>query len=309
MAWIRKFQHTIVSPASISGIGLHTGVRVNLRLVPARANTGIVFKRTDLDGFTIEALARNVTRVSYATSLMRKGVLISTTEHLLSALSASGIDNIIAEVDNLELPILDGSAAPFCRLISEAGIRRQRAHRAFAKILRTVEVTDGAKRVAVYPSDEFRISYTIAFPHPLIGEQSLDFDPGHGNYETEISPARTFGFIEESEMLQKNGLVRGGSLENAIVLTRDGLLNPEGLRFPDEFCRHKILDILGDLALLGHPILGHVVAERAGHAMHFALVSRLLRDKSAWTLVNSADTEAQAASPSRAKVEAIASAQ
>ena len=282
-------QHTIASPASMSGIGLHTGVKVTLRLTPAPTNTGIIFKRTDLDGFPIEATARNVARVSYATSLMKKGVLISTTEHLLSALAASKIDNVYAEIDNLELPIADGSALPFLKLIQQAGVRRQRATRNFARILKPVEVVDGAKRIAVFPSNTLRITYRIAFSHPLIGDQSMDFEPDSGNYETEIAPARTFGFFEEVEMLRKSGLVRGGSLENAVVLTRDGILNPEGLRFPNEFCRHKILDVLGDFALLGHPIVGHVVAERAGHAMHIALLSRLLRDKSAWTLANSSE--------------------
>lgn len=283
------YQHTIASPASLSGIGLHTGVQVTLRLCPAPANTGIIFKRTDLDGFPIEASARNVARVSYATSLMKKGVLISTTEHLLSALAASKIDNVYAEIDNLELPIADGSALPFLKLIQQAGVRRQRATRNFARILKPVEVVEGAKRIAVFPSNTLRITYRIAFLHPLIGEQSLNFEPDSGNYETEIAPARTFGFFEEAEMLRKSGLVRGGSLENAVVLTRDGILNPEGLRFPDEFCRHKVLDIIGDFALLGHPMVGHVVAERAGHAMHIALLSRLLRDKSAWTLANSSE--------------------
>jgi len=273
----------------MSGIGLHTGVQVTLRLTPAPANTGIIFKRTDLDGFAIEATVRNVARVSYATSLMKKGVLISTTEHLLSALSASKIDNVYAEIDNLELPIADGSALPFLKLIQQAGLRRQRATRNFARILKPVEVVEGAKRIAVFPSNTLRITYRIAFSHPLIGEQSLDFEPEIGNYETEIAPARTFGFFEEVEMLRKSGLVRGGSLENAVVLTREGILNPEGLRFPDEFCRHKVLDVLGDFALLGHPMVGHVVAERAGHAMHIALLSQLLRDKSAWTLANSSD--------------------
>jgi len=168
-------------------------------------------------------------------------------------------------------------------------VRRQRATRNFARILKPVEVVDGAKRIAVFPSNTLRINYRIAFSHPLIGEQSMDFEPESGNYETEIAPARTFGFFEEVEMLRKSGLVRGGSLENAVVLTREGILNPEGLRFPDEFCRHKVLDVLGDFALLGHPMVGHVVAERAGHAMHIALLSRLLRDKSTWTLANSSE--------------------
>jgi UDP-3-O-[3-hydroxymyristoyl] N-acetylglucosamine deacetylase len=279
------YQQTIASPVSISGMGLHTGVTVNLRLLPAPAKTGIVFKRSDLEGFRIEAQARHVARVSYATSLMKKGVLISTTEHLLSALAATNIDNVYVEIDNLELPILDGSALPFVRLIAKAGVKRQRARRLYARVLKPVEVVEGNKRIAIYPSDTLRITYRIAFIHPLIGEQSLEFAPARGNYAAEIAPARTFGFIEEVEMLRQSGLVKGGSLENAVVLTRDGVMNPEGLRFSDEFCRHKILDVIGDLALLGHPLVGHVEAERAGHAMHFALVDRLLREKGSFELV------------------------
>ncbi|HUI43210.1 MAG TPA: UDP-3-O-acyl-N-acetylglucosamine deacetylase [Terriglobia bacterium] len=277
-------QTTIASPASASGIGLHTGVPVRLRLMPAPAHQGITFRRTDLDGFEIEAQARNVARVSYATSLMKRGVLMSTTEHLLSALSASGVDNVTVEIDNLEVPIMDGSALPFTKLISRAGLRVQRAHRRSARVLKPVEVIDGAKRIAVYPSDAFKITYRIAFPHPVVGEQTYEYTAGPARYAAEIAPARTFGFADEVETLRRNGLVRGGSLENAVVLTRDGVANPEGLRFPDEFCRHKVLDLIGDLALLGHPLVGHVVADRAGHAMHYALVSRLLSDKSAWTL-------------------------
>ena len=286
-----EYQYTIASPVGISGIGLHTGVKVSLRLLPAPANTGIVLRRADLEGFAIEAQARHVARVSYATSLMKKGVLISTTEHLLSALAGSNIDNVYVEIDNLELPILDGSALPFVRLLAQAGLRRQRAWRSYARILKPVEVAEGEKRLAVYPADTFRITYRIAFAHPMVGEQVMDFIPTEGNYETEIAPARTFGFIEEVDMLRKSGLVRGGSLENVVVMTREGPLNPEGLRFPDEFCRHKVLDLMGDLMLFGRPLIGHVVAERAGHAMHFALVARLLREKSAWTLVHSAELQ------------------
>lgn len=297
-------QYTIASPATLSGIGLHTGVNVTLRLCPAPVNTGIIFKRTDLDGFPIEASARNVARVSYATSLMKKGVLISTTEHLLSALAASKIDNVYAEIDNLELPIVDGSALPFLKLIQQAGVKKQRARRSFAKILKPIEVIEGAKRIAIYPAETPRITYQIAFKHPLIGEQTMDFEPARGNYEANIAPARTFGFFDEVEMLRKSGLVRGGSLENAVVLTSDGILNPEGLRYPDEFCRHKVLDLLGDFALLGHPWVGHVVAERAGHAMHIALITSLLRDKSAWTLTHSDELVAPQSIPIQAGIAA-----
>ena len=280
-------QYTLASEVSLSGIGLHTGVTVNLRLCPAPAHTGVVFKRTDLDDFTIEAQSRHVARVSYATSLMKKGVLISTTEHLLSALAGLGVDNAIVEIDNLELPILDGSALPFVKLIHQAGLRPQRARRAYAKILKPVELVEGVKKIAVYPADTFAVSYSIAFPHPVIGAQSLDFTPSAGSYEEGIAPARTFGFLAEVEMLLKSGLVKGGSLENVVVLDQERVLNPEGLRFPDEFCRHKILDLIGDISLFGHPLIGHVVADRAGHAMHTQLVSQLLRQKDCWALTTS----------------------
>ncbi len=278
-------QNTIARPVSTEGIGLHTGVPVHVRLLPAPSGTGIIFKRIDLDGFPIKARAKNVARVSYATSVMRKGVLISTTEHLLSALAAAKVDNVFIEIDNLEVPIMDGSSLPFLRLIRQAGLKQQRAGKTYAKILKPVEVVDGPKRIAVYPADDFKITYRIVFAHPLIGEQERSFSMNQPGYELGIAPARTFGFIDEVEMLRKNGLVRGGSLGNAIVLTRTGVMNPEGLRFPDEFCRHKILDLIGDLAMFGRPLVGHVVADRAGHAMHIALVSRLLREKSAWKVV------------------------
>ena len=286
-------QHTLATPVSVSGVGLHTGVKVNLRLCPAPANTGVLFRRTDLEGFAIEAQSRNVARVSYATSLMKKGVLISTTEHLLSALAGLEVDNAVVEIDNLELPILDGSALPFVELITKAGIRRQRARRTLVKILKPVEVTDGMRRIVVYPADDFRVTYHIAFPHPLIGAQSIEFGPGAASYATEIAPARTFGFLEELEMLRKNGLIRGGSLENAVVLNHTRVLNPEGLRFPDEFCRHKLLDLIGDFSLFGRPLLGHVVAERAGHAMHAQLISRLLREKQSWKLISGPEVAAK----------------
>jgi UDP-3-O-[3-hydroxymyristoyl] N-acetylglucosamine deacetylase len=289
-------QQTIAAPVSVSGIGLHTGVQVNLRLCPAPAKTGILFRRTDLEGFTIEAQSRYVARVSYATTLMKKGVLISTTEHLLSALAGLDVDNAVVEIDNLELPILDGSALPFVELIKKAGIRPQRARRGFVKILKPVEVVDGMRRISLYPSDVFHVTYRIAFPHPLIGEQSIEFSPGSSDYAADIAPARTFGFVEELEMLRKNGLIRGGSLENAVVLDRRAVINPEGLRFADEFCRHKLLDLIGDFSLLGHPLIGHVVAERAGHAMHAQLVSRLLRERQSWKLISSPELEASAVS-------------
>jgi UDP-3-O-[3-hydroxymyristoyl] N-acetylglucosamine deacetylase len=252
-----------------------------LRILPAPAGSGIVFHRVDLDGFEVEAISRNVARVSYATSLMKKGVLISTTEHLLSAFIGTGIDNAIVELDNLELPILDGSAQPFVELIQQAGIRKQRRPRTYLRIRHGLEMREGDKFIAVYPADTYSVSYTIDFPHPLIGKETLSVELANGNYFREIAAARTFGSRQDEKTLRNMGLIRGASRENCVVLTKDGIENPP-LRFADEFVRHKVLDLIGDLALLGKQILGNVVADRAGHAMHTALVSRLLRDRTLW---------------------------
>jgi UDP-3-O-[3-hydroxymyristoyl] N-acetylglucosamine deacetylase len=276
-----KQEQTIRSAVECKGIGLHSGASVHLRILPAASGSGIIFRRSDLDDFDVEATGRNVARVSYATSLMKKGVLISTTEHLLSAFTGTGIDNAIVELDNLELPILDGSARPFVEMIQSAGIRKQRRPRSYMKIRRELELREGNKFIAVYPADSYSVSYTIDFPHPLIGRETFRVDLSDGNYLREIAPARTFGFLHEADAMRQQGLIRGASPKNAIVLTPEGLMNPP-LRYPDEFVRHKVLDLIGDLALVGKQILGSIVADRAGHAMHTALVSRLLRDKTFW---------------------------
>ncbi len=274
-------EQTIRTPVEFRGVGLHSGARVQLRILPAPAGAGVVFRRTDLDGFDVEAVSRNVARVSYATSLMKKGVLISTTEHLLSAFIGCGIDNAIVELDNLELPILDGSAHPFVEAIRKAGIRKQRRPRTYLRIRRELKLREGDKFIAVYPADSYSVAYTINFPHPLIGKETFRVDLSDGKYLREIAPARTFGSRQDEPTLRNMGLIRGVSIENCVVLTQEGLENPP-LRFADEFVRHKILDLIGDLALLGKQILGNVVADRAGHAMHTALVSRLLRDRTLW---------------------------
>jgi len=276
-----KQEQTIRASVECKGIGLHSGAPVQLRILPAPSGTGIVFRRIDLDNFEIEATGRNVARVSYATSLMKKGVLISTTEHLLSAFIGTGIDNAIVELDNLELPILDGSARPFVDMIQRAGIRKQRRLRSYMRIRREIELREGDKFIAVYPADTYSVSYTIDFPHRLIGRETFRVDLTDGNFLREIAPARTFGFLHEADAMRQQGLIRGASTENAIVLTPGGLMNPP-LRYADEFVRHKVLDLIGDLALVGKQILGNIVADRAGHAMHTALVSRLLRDKTLW---------------------------
>jgi len=280
-------EHTIQSAITFSGVGLHSGAMVAMRLVPAPAGSGIVFRRTDLDNFEIPATGRNVAKVSYATSLMRQSVLIQTTEHLLSALIGCGVDNVIVEVDNLEVPILDGSALPYVQAFQATGLKQQRRKREYLKILKQVEVRDGSKFIGVYPNRPgegrgYTIDYAIDFPTP-IGCETFRGDLATGDYMAQIAPARTFGFKEDEPMLRDMGLIRGASEACAIILTRQGVQNGP-LRFADEFVRHKVLDLIGDLALAGRRIQGRVVAERAGHAMHTALVQRLMRDRSAWEL-------------------------
>ena len=292
MAESSHLENTISSPIEFAGVGLHSGAPVRMRLLPAPAGSGVVFRRTDLDGFEIPATGRNVAKVSYATSLMRQGVLISTTEHLLSALLGAGVDNVLVEIDNLELPILDGSALPYTQAFREVGLKSQRRRREYLRILKDVEVREGEKFIGVYPGNGYSVSYKIDFPAP-IGRQGYKVDLATGDYEREIAPARTFGWREDEKKLRDMGLIRGATEESVIVLSRQGVLNGN-LRFPDEFVRHKVLDLIGDLALAGHHILGHVVAERAGHAMHTALVSRLMRDRSAWELVTLGTEKAKA---------------
>ncbi len=281
-----QLEHTIEAPLCFAGVGLHSGAVVNLRLVPAPAGSGIVFRRSDLDNFEIPAIGRNVARVSYATSLMRQGVLISTTEHLLSALIGLGVDNVIIEIDNLEVPILDGSAQPYVTAILASGLKRQRRRREYLRILKPVEVREnspsGEKFIGVYPGEGYSIDYSIDFPAP-IGCDRFTGDLETGAYAELIAPARTFGFREDEAMLRNMGLIRGVSDEAAIIIG-EGRVQNGPLRFSDEFVRHKVLDLIGDLALAGRRLWGKVIAERAGHAMHTALVQRLLRDRSAWQL-------------------------
>ncbi len=274
------FEQTVRTPVECRGVGLHSGAQVTLRILPAPAGTGIVFRRVDLDGFEIEAVGRNVARVSYATSLQKQGVLISTTEHLLSAFIGIGLDNAVVELNNLELPILDGSAKPFVDMVLGAGLKQQRKKRSYLRILREIEVREGNKFIAAYPASGYTVAYKINFAPP-IGEQSFEIDLSQDLYRKELAAARTFGFLSEEKAMKNMGLIRGASEENVIVLTATGVKNGP-LRFADEFVRHKVLDLIGDLALLGKQIIGHIVADRAGHAMHTALVSRLLKDRSLW---------------------------
>ena len=295
MAAVPHTECTLSEPLVFEGVGLHSGAAVHMRLMPAPAGSGIVFRRTDLDNFEIPAVGRNVARVSYATSLMRQSVLISTTEHLLSALIGFGVDNVIVELDNLEVPILDGSARPYIAAFRSSGLRQQRRRREYLRILKPVEVTEstehGTKFIGVYPGSGYQIDYCIDFPSP-IGRERFTGDLAAGAYADLIAPARTFGFREDEPKLRDMGLIRGASEACAIIIANATVQNGP-LRFDDEFVRHKVLDLIGDLALAGRRIEGRVVAERAGHAMHTALVRKLMKDRSAWELACVYDEDAQ----------------
>jgi UDP-3-O-[3-hydroxymyristoyl] N-acetylglucosamine deacetylase len=292
----RMFQTTITRAASAEGIGLHTGLYGHIRLVPAPADTGIVFRRLDLDNFPIEAQGHNVARVSYATSLMKQGVLLSTTEHLLAAVYSCGIDNIYIDIDSIEVPILDGSAEPFMQMLERAGIRKLRRRRRYLKVLKPLEVAEGDRRIGIYPADEFRVRCYVDFAHPLVGQQEVEMVVSPETFHHLLARARTFCFERDIQPLRSMGLIRGGSLENAIVLTNEGMMNGP-LRFPDEFGRHKALDLIGDLALAGLPLLARVEAHKAGHALHTQLVSLLLADASLWTITTNEAALAESRTP------------
>ncbi len=278
-------QTTLSQAISVSGVGLHTGVEVNMTLRPAPANTGYIFVRTDLDNFEIPASVEYISHCSYATTLMRRGVVLSTCEHLLSALRGSDIDNCFIELDNIEIPIMDGSSEDFLELIAKAGVIEQNERRHVLRVLEKIEVEIGDRKMSVEPSENYEIDCMIDFPHPFIERQRLNFVFENGSFGKEIASARTFGFTHEIETLRKANLALGGSLENAIVLTDDGMLNETPLRFDDEFVRHKILDIIGDFALLGMPIQGKITAQKSGHSVHASLMSKLLKAEHAWEIV------------------------
>lgn len=283
-------QRTIQKPVQIAGTGLHTGCAVTLTLQPALPGTGIIFRRTDLQGFEIEARRKWVSRVILATTLMKQGVMLSTVEHLLSAIYATGLDNLIVEIDSLEVPILDGSSMPFVKLINDAGIREQDEERSYLVIENTFRLERDDKYIELAPHSAFRISYEIDFKHPVIGKQALDLEITADSYTREIAFARTFGFYEEAEELRKKGLIRGGSFDNAVVLSEDRVMNGE-LRAPDEFVRHKVLDLIGDVALCGFPIIGHIRAFKAGHALHTLLATELSRNRTLTRLRRESELE------------------
>jgi UDP-3-O-[3-hydroxymyristoyl] N-acetylglucosamine deacetylase len=281
----RQFYHqrTLARSVSCSGIGVHSGKKVRLNIYPAPINHGIKFKRTDLsDGRSIPALFSRVVDTSLATVIGQDGCIVSTIEHLMATFSGLSIDNALVELDSYELPIMDGSAAPFTQLIKSADIENQNAPRFFFIAKEPIILEENGKSVGIYPGSERRITYTIVFNHPLVQTQSFSINLSADEFENEIAPARTFGFYHEIEYLKKFGLARGGSLDNAIVLDREKILNPGGLRYPDEFVRHKILDCIGDFSLLGMPIMGHIKVHKSGHEFNHEFLKEFLMRKESW---------------------------
>ncbi|MBW2084540.1 MAG: UDP-3-O-acyl-N-acetylglucosamine deacetylase [Deltaproteobacteria bacterium] len=278
-------QRTLKKSVSCIGIGLHSGKKVNLTLHPAPEDSGIVFVRTDLNGGpAIKACLANVVHTRRATTLGKDGVTLSTVEHLLSALAGLGVDNTRIEVNSAEIPIMDGSSAPFVFLIKTAGLRRQKKTRKFYIVQESLAVSDGDKTISLAPASKFIIDYSINFNHPLLKNQSHQMCFSRPVFEKEISRARTFGFLHEVEHLKKNGFARGGSLDNAIVIDHFRILNEGGLRFETEFVRHKILDLIGDISLLGSPVIGHFNAHKSGHTLHHALLTKFMATPGAWKL-------------------------
>ena len=291
-------QQTLKQETHCVGIGLHSGAKVSLSLKPAPTDSGIVFRRMDRDGFSIPARAEFLSHINHATCLKRDDISIETVEHLLAAFNALGVDNVIVEIDAAEVPIMDGSAAPFIYLIHEAGLKQQGALRSYIRLHEPVSVSEKGRQVTAYPSDVLRLSYGIDFDHPLIREQEYSIEISEASFSEDVAPARTFGFLKDVELMRQRGLALGGSLDNAIVLGETGVLN-NPLRFANEFVRHKVLDLLGDLVLLGTSLKAHVVAKRAGHELHTRLVQQILRQPESWTVeTERVEAKAQASSVS-----------
>jgi UDP-3-O-[3-hydroxymyristoyl] N-acetylglucosamine deacetylase len=276
-------QRTLASAADFTGVGLHSGQPVRMKIMPAPVNHGIKFLRTDLaESPVIPAVFRNVVDTSLATVLGSDGAIVSTIEHLMACLAGLSVDNALIALDAYEVPVMDGSAGPFAREILAQGIREQEAPRHFITIRRPVELEKEGKFVGIYPGAGFSIHCEIEFDHPVIGRQALAIDVDDANFQAALAGARTFGFFHEVEAMQRFGLARGGSLENAVVVDREGILNREGLRYRDEFVRHKVVDCIGDFSLMGMPILGRIVTRRSGHAFNHAFLKKLFAERGAW---------------------------
>jgi UDP-3-O-[3-hydroxymyristoyl] N-acetylglucosamine deacetylase len=278
-----SLQRTLAEPVSCSGFGMHSGKAVRLTIRPARDNYGIKFFRTDLpDCPGVSAHFNNVVDSSLATVIGYEGFIVSTIEHLMACFAALGIDNAKVELDAYEMPIMDGSAAPFMSMIKAAGTTEQTSSRCYFVVKEPIELSEDGKFIGLYPADQFQLSYAIEYDHPLIGRQTCSLYLSDEVFETDIAGARTFGFLHEYEYLKQYGFARGASLDNVVVIDKKQVLNPDGLRYPDEFVRHKMLDCLGDFSLLGMPILGRIVAEKSGHAFHFNFLNTFFSRKDAW---------------------------
>lgn len=276
-------QRTIRDDVCCTGIGLHSGEKVNIKIKPAPPGSGITFIRKDVASDSgIKAHFENVINTNLSTTVGKNGHHVSTIEHLMAALFGLGIDNVRIELDGPEVPIMDGSSAPFVFLLKSVGIREQKEPKRFIIIKKPFKIQDGDRSVALYPSKELKISYTIDFHHPLLTNQKYDLRFSAKDFTNEISKARTFGFLKDIKTLRENGLAKGGSLDNAIVIDDFRVINEDGLRYKDEFVRHKILDFIGDLAVVGSPIIGHFVVEKSGHFLNHLMLKRLMSNKKNW---------------------------
>jgi len=283
-------QRTVKDNIEFSGIGLHTGCAVNARIIPSGADTGITFVRTDLPGApAIKAEASSVLTTSYATSLGTREVSISTVEHILAAFYCLGVDNAVVELNGPEVPILDGSSSGFIDMIESTGLTELCAPRKYIVIKRPIKVQENGKYVFLMPSEEmeFTVDYSIDFSHPFMTRQNFSRLFSKEVFKNEVGRARTFGFLRDVETLRKNGLAKGGSLDNAIVIGEGEILNEGGLRYPDEFVRHKVLDMMGDISLLGAPIVGRIIAHRSGHSLNYKLIQQVLKMPHKWELLDS----------------------
>lgn len=279
-------QRTLMNEVGCTGIGLHTGEKVKINLKPAPANSGIKFVRTDLKGHPeVEVRFDNVFDTTLATTIGTNGCKVSTIEHLMAAFFGLGIDNAVVELDGPEVPIMDGSAAPFVFLIKSGDIREQKSPKQFIVIKKPFKVDDGNRSVCIYPSKKLKITYMIDFQHPLLRNQEYELTFSGRDFVREISTARTFGFMKDVETLKKNGLARGGSLDNAVVIDDFRIINEDGLRFDDEFVRHKILDFIGDISIVGSPIIGHFVVKKSGHFLNQQMLRKLMESKKHWKVM------------------------
>ncbi len=292
-----RLQQTLANPVSCIGIGLHSGEPVTMTLRPAPPDTGVVFvNRNGHAGASLAASVDHLVPTELCTAISGNGFQVKTIEHVLAALAGLNVDNVYVDVDAGEAPVMDGSAAPFVRLIQSAGIISQKKLQPYLKMTRPLEVIDGSRRIRIEPSSTPQITYSIQYDHPLIHTQTYSYEHSARTFESEIADARTFGFLQEVEALWARGLGRGGNLDNTVVLSQKGILNESGLRFTNEFVRHKVLDLIGDFALLGLPFIGHLIADRSGHALHTRLVKQILEHPECWVLLNADHSNAQSES-------------